>query len=190
MSTAEPGYLIAVVGPSGAGKDTLLNAVRCRLDRDSRIVFPRRIITRASTAAEIHDSMSAAEFARAKANGAFAFDWEAHGNSYGIPRSIDDDIAAGKIVVCNVSRAVIAGLRGKYRHIKIVLVTASPDTLRQRLASRGRKDDGPIEQRLARGGAFAELYADIAIDNSGTVEAAAQTLLDFIETAGTVAVRR
>ena len=40
--------------------------------------------------------------------------WEAHGHFYALPRSIDRDLAAGRTVVANVSRAVIAAIRDRY----------------------------------------------------------------------------
>jgi ribose 1,5-bisphosphokinase PhnN len=45
-----PGRLLAVVGPSGAGKDTLIARARTRLAGDPMIVFPLRIVTRAASA--------------------------------------------------------------------------------------------------------------------------------------------
>lgn len=41
-------------------------------------------------------------FKQAVADREFALWWEAHGHHYGVPSSIDDDIAKGRTVVCNV----------------------------------------------------------------------------------------
>ena len=97
-----PGRLVLVVGPSGAGKDTLIAGARAACADDASVVFPRRVVTRPSSAAEDHDTMATDEFTQAVADGAFALWWEAHGNRYGIPSAIDDDIRAGRTVVCNV----------------------------------------------------------------------------------------
>src|SRR6188508_934195 len=91
-----PGRLVLVVGPSGAGKDTLLGLARAACTDDRRIVFPRRVVTRQASAAEDNDQMSAEAFRQAAAQGAFAISWEAHGHAYGLLRSIDDDIRAGR----------------------------------------------------------------------------------------------
>ena len=75
-----PGRLVLVVGPSGAGKDSLLREAARILAADRHIVFPRRVITRPShDATEAHDSLSVADFLEAQAEGRFALSWEAHG---------------------------------------------------------------------------------------------------------------
>ena len=102
-----PGRLVLVVGPSGAGKDTLIQGARESCANDPSVVFPKRVVTRPSSSAEDHDTMSDAAFTAAVADGAFALWWGAHGNQYGIPASIDADIRAGKTVVCNVSRTIV-----------------------------------------------------------------------------------
>ena len=97
--------LVLVVGPSGAGKDTLLDAARRKLAGDTRFRFVRRVITRpANAGGEDHDPVTEAEFATRH----FALQWQAHGLRYGIPADIADDLASGRVVIANVSRAVIA----------------------------------------------------------------------------------
>ncbi len=70
-----PGRLVAVAGPSGAGKDTLLRFARNHLGGDPNIVFPHRVVTRQPSAAEDHHAFSEADFAAAVAAGGFAF-WD------------------------------------------------------------------------------------------------------------------
>ncbi len=52
------GRLVVVVGPSGAGKDTLIARARVRLAGDPTIVFPLRLVTRTASAAEDHQIIS------------------------------------------------------------------------------------------------------------------------------------
>ena len=105
-----PGCFVAVVGPSGAGKDTLINFARERLAGDARFVFARRVVTRpADAGSEVHDSFGAAEFDAALAAGAFGLNWSAHGLRYGLPIGLDDDIAAGRTVIANLVAAGAAG---------------------------------------------------------------------------------
>ena len=80
-----PGRLVLVVGPSGAGKDTLIAHARAACRQDATVVFPRRAVTRPASAFEDNECLSEADFRQAEANGAFAFWWSAHGHMYGIP---------------------------------------------------------------------------------------------------------
>jgi ribose 1,5-bisphosphokinase len=115
---------------------------------------------------------------RAAAAGAFALAWEAHGLHYGVPAGIDADIAAGRTVVCNVSRGIVTAARARYACVTAVLITAAPDVLAARLAARGRASDGAISDRLTR--SADGFTADAVIDNVGAPEAAAEQLVAVI----------
>ncbi|MDJ0391388.1 phosphonate metabolism protein/1,5-bisphosphokinase (PRPP-forming) PhnN [Roseomonas sp. E05] len=148
------GRLVAVVGPSGAGKDTLLGAARMALAEDPRFVFARRAITRPAethshAGAEAHLPLSEEAFAQAREAGAFALHWQAHGLHYGIPRSVEAELAEGRIVVANLSRAVLASVPAAYR-LCVLLVTAPPALLAARIAGRGRETPEEIARRLQR----------------------------------------
>jgi ribose 1,5-bisphosphokinase len=176
-----PGRLIVVVGPSGAGKDTVLGLVRASC-RDDKVLFPRRVITRSSDGSEDHDTSSDADFDRAVAAGAFAVSWSAHGHKYGIPASAEDAIKAGATVICNVSRTVIASLRQRYASVTVVLITAPIAVLEQRLAGRRRSSDGNLASRLARSGNLdGKVDSDVVISNVGEPTMAASELLRLIQ---------
>ena len=165
-----PGRLVLVVGPSGAGKDTLLRLARAACAEDHDIVFPRRVVTRASSADEDNIAVSPDEFAHAREHGDFAVHWDAHGHSYALPLEINDDICAGRSVVVNVSRTMISALRQAYANVIVVAITAPPDVLAQRLAARARNSDGNIAERLARSVDDASASADVTILNAGSAE--------------------
>lgn len=175
-----PGRLVLVVGPSGAGKDTLLRLAQAACADDHDIVFPRRVVTRASSADEDNIALSPDEFARARDHGDFAVHWDAHGHSYALPLEINDDIRAGRAVVVNVSRTVIAALRGTYANVVVVAITAPPDVLAQRLAARARHSDGNIADRLARSVDDASANADVTILNAGSADYHSRHLLRVI----------
>jgi len=176
-----PGRLVVVAGPSGAGKDTLLRFARNLFRGDPNIVFPRRVVTREQSAEEDHEGLSEADFAAAVAAGGFAFWWYAHGLNYAVGAAVDDDIRAGKTVVCNVSRAVIAELRCRYANVRVVLVTAPPDVLAARLAARGRITDGPLGPRLARSApGQGDLAPDVVIENVGDLQSGGAQLIAAI----------
>jgi ribose 1,5-bisphosphokinase len=175
-----PGRLVLVVGPSGAGKDSAMSAAKARCIEDRSIVFARRVVTRSATPAEDHDTITDAAFEDADRHGDFAFRWEAHGLKYGIPRTTDDDIRAGRAVVCNVSRGIVASVRPRYANVVCVLITAPPDVLAARLSGRARDSDGPLTQRIARNEVYGDFRADDVIENTGTLDAAVEKLLGII----------
>ena len=177
-ATIGPGRLILVVGPSGAGKDTLLGRARTAFADDSRIVFLRRVVTREASSSEDNDEMSPEAFRHARMRGDFAVHWEAHGHCYGLPRAIDDDIGAGRTVVANVSRAVVDGMRRSYADVTVVAVTAPPEVLAERLAARARGSDGRLADRLSR--AAEDAAPDVTIANIGDVEHHAGELVRVI----------
>jgi ribose 1,5-bisphosphokinase len=163
------GTLVLVVGPSGAGKDTLIAAAKAALADDSRFVFPRRVVTRDSVAAlEDHDSVTADQFALRERNGAYALSWQAHGLSYGLPASLADDLAAGRVVVSNGSRAMISAAKDKFPGTTVVLIEATPEVRATRLAGRGRETAAEIAERLAREVPNVPPGA-VRIDNSGVL---------------------
>ena len=179
-----PGRLVLVVGPSGAGKDTLLRLAQADCADDHEVVFPRRVVTRASSADEDNIAVSPDEFARAREHGDFAVHWDAHGHSYALPLEINDDIRAGRAVVANVSRTVIAALRQAYANVIVIAITAPPDVLAQRLAARARGSDGNIADRLARSVDDTSANADVTILNAGSAEYHGRQLVRVIRNEG------
>lgn len=176
------GCFIAVVGPSGAGKDTILDAARVALKDDPRFHFVRRIITRPSmVSTEDHDSLDEAAFMQAMEKGAFALFWQAHGLHYALPRLIDDKIAEGMIVIANVSRRVLDDIRKVYPCYSVVMIGAHPDVLAKRLAARGRETSQEIAVRLAREVSFDNDASDVVkIDNSGDVATAIEAFMQHL----------
>jgi ribose 1,5-bisphosphokinase len=176
-----PGRLVLVVGPSGAGKDTLINGAKLKCPGDSTVVFPRRVITRPPSAFEDHDTMDRTAFDQAVAAGSFALWWDAHGNRYGIPVSVETDICCGRSVVCNVSRTVVDVARRRYAYVAVVLVTAPQQVLQARLASRARESDGSLAQRTLRSAEIDDLVSpDLVIRNVGPLAGGIRRLLELV----------
>ncbi|MBR0699145.1 phosphonate metabolism protein/1,5-bisphosphokinase (PRPP-forming) PhnN [Bradyrhizobium diazoefficiens] len=179
-----PGRLVLVVGPSGAGKDTLLRLAQAACAGDRDIVFPRRVVTRASSADEDNIAVSSDEFRRAREHGDFAVHWDAHGHSYALPREINGDIRAGRTVVANVSRTVLGALRRTYADVVVVAITAPPEVLAARLAARARQSDGDIAERLTRSVDDASAQADVTILNAGSADHHSRELVSVIRNQG------
>ncbi|MEN0075379.1 MAG: phosphonate metabolism protein/1,5-bisphosphokinase (PRPP-forming) PhnN [Paracraurococcus sp.] len=177
------GVLVAVVGPSGAGKDTLLAGARTALAADPRYRFVRRCISRPATAGgEEHEALSPEEFAARAAAGGFALTWQAHGLHYGIPADIAGDLAAGRVVVANLSRTVLAAAAARLP-LRVLEVTAPAALLARRLAARGREDAADVAARLARAAASPAGLAAMRVVNDGAPEAGIAAMLDLLRSA-------
>lgn len=174
------GRLVAIVGPSGAGKDTLLAGA---LAQRPGLVLARRVITRPEEAGgEPYEGVSLVEFEARKARGAFALHWVAHGLSYGIPSAILPQIQAGRTVLFNGSRAVLPRAQALFPDLAVILITAERTVLRARLAARGRESGEDLDRRLARAAAaMPEGIAHEMIDNSGAVDKGVQALVAVLD---------
>jgi phosphonate metabolism protein PhnN/1,5-bisphosphokinase (PRPP-forming) len=172
------GLLVLVVGPSGSGKDTLIAGATQALARDERFRFVRRVVTRPA-AQEDHDVADPEGFLALRDTGGFALHWEAHGLHYGIPANIAADLSAGRIVVANVSRGVLA--EAAERFPVVVIEVTVPDQVRaDRLRSRGREAPSAITARLARDVPRPMGLPVFTIVNDGTIAEGIATFLDFL----------
>ncbi|MDH1927957.1 MULTISPECIES: phosphonate metabolism protein/1,5-bisphosphokinase (PRPP-forming) PhnN [Pseudomonas] len=180
------GRLIFLVGPSGSGKDSLIDASREQL-AVAGVEVARRVITRSAEAkGEAAQGVTPEQFDTLRAQGAFAMHWRANGLDYGIPRQVDQWLAAGRAVLVNGSRAYLAEARQRYPDLLVVLVRVKPEVLRQRLLARGRETTEEVEQRLARS-ARLQAAADpsvLVLDNSSTLEAAVAAFLSLLRNQG------
>lgn len=179
MST-ETGRLIYVMGPSGAGKDSLLGFVRERIG--ARVMFAHRYITRPVSDGENHVALTQEEFAARLAHGVFSMHWESLGLLYGIGIEIDAWLTRGLPVVVNGSRQHAPAALERYPHTQFVHIHANQAVLAARLERRGREDSRQMEARLTRRPALTlpEQARVIAIDNSGLLADAGQQLLAAI----------
>ncbi|MBX3577355.1 MAG: phosphonate metabolism protein/1,5-bisphosphokinase (PRPP-forming) PhnN [Rhizobiaceae bacterium] len=179
------GAFVAVVGPSGAGKDSVIQFAQAALAADRSVFFARRVITRPSDpSAEAHDTLDEAAFAKAEQDGAFAVAWHAHGLRYGLPAEIDAKVAHGAVVVANVSRAVLPAIKARYARTIVAEITARPDILAKRLAARGRETPADVLARLARPAPATTGVADVVgIDNSGPLAVAGGQFLALLRDA-------
>src|SRR5262249_13957873 len=128
---------------------------------------------------EDNAQLSPEGFREALERGEFAVHWEAHGHSYGLRRSIDDDLRAGRSVVVNASRTVIDTARRIYANVIVIAITAPPEVLAERLRMRSRSSDGRVEQRLSR--TVDATAPDVTILNVGRPEDHARRLIRAIK---------
>ena len=183
------GTLIYLMGPSGSGKDSLIDAARPHLaERGCEVI--RRVITRSAEAVgEEALGVSPCEFQALKDAGAFAMSWQANGLEYGIPVQLDEWLASDRHVLVNGSRAHLKQVRERYPNVLAIVLRVDSHVLRERLIARGRETPAQISARLKRNELFLEsvggLNADHVhvINNSAPLEKAVQHLLALIDDA-------
>lgn len=174
------GRFIAVVGPSGVGKDSVMAALAAR---DPRFVLARRMITRpAGAGGEDHTSVSEDEFARIKSAGGFALSWPAHGLHYGIPVAVDHDIAQGRDILVNLSRSVLTVAHNRFARFTVLSLTAPVEVLAARLAGRGRETANQIADRLRRTApVLPEGLPIITVENAGPLDTTVDMILQRLQ---------
>ena len=175
------GTLFVVVGPSGVGKDTLLDGARAALGSSDWFRFVRRVITRPEeSGGEAHLATTEDEFERALAAGEFFCHWRAHGLSYGVPVDVTEDLGKGINVVLNGSRAAVPKLRELYAKTVVIQISASQEAVAARLRARGREDEEAIAKRLDRLSQTGVLDGALEIRNEGPVADGVAALVDLI----------
>lgn len=175
--------LIYTVGPSGAGKDSLLAWLRARLPAQAPVHLARRTVSRPmQPGGETHESVDAGEFEALRARNAFVFDWQANALRYGVREQELLPLQYGAWVLVNGSRAHLPQAAQKFPGLTVLHITASPETLRKRLLSRGRETPDMVEARIARATELAWPMGTEAIEisNDGTLDEAGAQLQDAL----------
>lgn len=146
-----PGRLIAVVGPSGVGKDSVMDALCAARPALHRV---KRVITRGVDAGgEDYQAVRLTEFEQMKKAGAFALSWGAHDLHYGVPMAVSEVLAQDQDAIVNLSRGVLVQAQDVFGTLHVISLVADPNVLAVRLAARGRETAQDIAKRLARAGA-------------------------------------
>lgn len=177
------GRLVYVAGPSGSGKDSVLDALARSLPADC-VIMPRVTTRPSAQGGDAPDTLDEASFLRQAADGAFALRWQAYGLHYGIRRDLDAHLAQGRLALVNGSRAHWQEARQHYPGAALVWLTVAPDLLLARLRGRGRETEVQIQQRLQRNAQMLQQLDDpamagvdvLVLDNSGMLDAAVQRL--------------
>ncbi|MFN0304898.1 MAG: phosphonate metabolism protein/1,5-bisphosphokinase (PRPP-forming) PhnN [Burkholderiales bacterium] len=177
------GRLIYVAGPSGAGKDTLLQYARERIPAHAPVAFAHRYITRRTRSEQDnHVPLTPSEFVLRSRAGLFAMQWHANGYSYGIGLEINRWLSRGFQVIVNGSRGYVPEARRIYPDLRLVWVGASIGVLIERLSQRARETTAEIARRVERA---IELempshLPDLRLQNDNAPNEAGDQLLAFI----------
>jgi ribose 1,5-bisphosphokinase len=177
------GRLIYLIGPSGAGKDTVLRWLREHPQLCPLLHIARRTISRnGHDPHEPHEAVGAAEFERMRERGDFALHWEANSLHYGVRHSELRPLERGLDVLVNGSRRFLPQARRTYPDLVAAHLTAPTHVLRARLLTRGRETPEAIDARLMRSAQLAAVVdkTDVELVNDGAPEDAARKLLQHL----------
>lgn len=180
-----PGIVFFVVGPSGSGKDTLIEGARCALVPSGRFVFARRVITRPEgSPGEDHEAATIEAFEARERAGGFLVAWSAHGLRYGLSADLLRHVDDGRHVVANGSRAMVAALKARVPRLVVVEVWAPEEVLAERLEARGREQGQEIDRRLGRRvSGFPEGIEIIRVANDASPEVGIERFVACLNTA-------
>jgi ribose 1,5-bisphosphokinase len=145
-----PGRLLYVIGRSGVGKDSIINAIKPYLPENVRII--RRYITREEDfTGECHYPISSKQFDIMLKNGDFCLHWESHGLKYGIGLELKDFLKHGLTVIVNGSREYLTNASKIFSRFEAIEITAETSIIVNRLINRNRETAESITERLERG---------------------------------------
>lgn len=146
------GFLLILSGPSGSGKDTVID---CLLKRDNQIVCSVSMTTRNPRPGEQdgvnYFFVSKEEFEQKIAQDEM-LEWAKYGeNYYGTPKTpILKWIAEGKTVILNIEVQGAGKIKEQMPEVRTMfLMPPSVQALRARLKGRGTESDEEIEKRIA-----------------------------------------
>jgi ribose 1,5-bisphosphokinase len=180
--------LIYIIGPSGAGKDSLLNSLRQEMAdmtdpaTPSPLYFAKRTITRSHDQSnEDHEAVDASHFESLVNSDAFAMHWFANGLHYGIRHQELAPMSKGTWVMVNGSRAYLNEAKQRFPELTVLYITAPIQVLRARLLSRGREDEHAIEARLSRLQDVVLEPQDLCVSNGGSLADSVATLKNLLQ---------
>jgi ribose 1,5-bisphosphokinase len=170
--------LIYVMGPSGAGKDSLLDWLKIRLPPQAPICFAKRTIDRPLQAlGEQHECVDSATFDRLQKEMSFAMHWLANGRQYGVRHAELEPLRQQHWLLVNGSRAYLPDALRQFDGMTVLHISASADILRARLLARQRETPEAVEARVQRAVEFSvppscrcvSVLNDTSLDDAGAV---------------------
>lgn len=174
--------LFAVIGNSGAGKDTIIDEVQKKFpSKYKELKIPKRVITRQDSDTEKFESVDGKTFHKLKASGEFILEWESYEHFYGIRREIQDWLNDGHPVIMNISRNVVQEARDIFPSMKVIFIRIPLEVTTERIIDRGRESYKEVLERVVRAQENQDYQnADLIVDNVGRLEETSQQVLDYI----------
>ncbi|MFO0370505.1 MAG: guanylate kinase [Armatimonadota bacterium] len=145
------GQLIILSGPSGVGKDTVLDRWRARNPLVKRVVtYTTRAPRPGEEDGEDYHFRSNSEFLALAEQGAF-LEWkEVHGNLYATPLAdMEQMLADGLWAILKIDvQGAAEAVQRRPDALSIFLLPPSREELERRLRGRGTEDEAKVQQRL------------------------------------------
>ncbi len=180
-SEAPPPLVVVLTGPSGVGKDAVVNRAD---ERGAPVVRPATMTTRAPRDGEVegihHYFVTREQFQANVAAGELLEHAEVYGNLYGVPRqSVRSALETGKHVIVRVDVQGAESLREVLQGaLFIALEPASIEALSAHLAGRGSETPEQMQRRVSiaadeitRARAFCVPLVNVEGDMDSTVDA-------------------
>lgn len=165
--------LVYFMGPSGAGKDSLMQWLAQHPRPGQRLHVARRIVTRPAPDDEATDPTT---FERLREKGALAMHWSANGWHYGVRREHLEPLYQGSWVLVSGSRAHWPTAQSQYPGLTGVYVHAPAEVLLQRIRARGRETEDEVRARIERAAALPEPEGVVRVCNDGQLAEAGEAL--------------
>lgn len=174
--------IILIVGPSGAGKDTLLRGARDYFRHSAKIRFVRRYITRPPDINEDNYYIDLPGFLTLNEAGFFVASWNAHSNHYGVARHTFRENTPQATVICSISRTAIEAFERAFPDTVTINVTVPKVILQARLRQRGRENDSQLDHRLARADKPFAARNLVTFDNSRELTTGVNDFINLLDT--------
>jgi guanylate kinase len=180
--------LVIISGPSGVGKDTIIDALRLR-SHDPEYHYVVTSTTRTKRPGEVngvdYHFLDRAIFAAQRAAGEFLEANKVHGNWYGTPRSqVREALAEGRDVILKIDVQGAQVVKEKIPEaLLIFLIPPSMEDLFQRLRSRATETADELELRQRNAAielARQEDYDHVVTNETGQVERTAERIDQII----------
>lgn len=184
-----PGAMLVIIsGPSGVGKDTIIDALR-RRPRDPDYHYVVTCTTRAARPGEVdgvsYHFLSVDEFSALRRDGEL-LEWaQVHGNWYGTPRrQVLDALRSGRDVILKIDVQGAQSIKSRVADALLVfLVPPSMETLFARLRSRATETVDELEVRQRNAAvelARQEDYDHVVVNETGQVDRTAGRIDEIV----------